>query len=386
MKSQNAVHIGLNAHLLSRRASYRSAGIHSYILHLIRHLPAIDTQMRFTVFAGHTRDTLEDASAKLRWRASRWSTENPWVRILWEQWVQPWDVHRAGIDLLHAMAFVTPVAATAPVIVTVHDLSFMRFPERFRRLNRLYLSAMTRLSCKRARRIIAVSQATADEIVSLLGISPERIDVVPHGVDHKRFRPIAPKQVMRLAQKNRLPERFVLFLGTLEPRKNLTTLVEAFAQTEALRQGVELVIAGAKGWFYDEVFRCVEALGLTQVVHFPGFVPDDELPLWYNATSVFVYPSIYEGFGMPLLEAMACGTPVVSSDASCIPEVVGDAGILVSPHDTGALANAMDRILADADWHTELSQRGRARAAAFTWNATARSTAACYRRALEKGE
>jgi glycosyltransferase involved in cell wall biosynthesis len=264
----------------------------------------------------------------------------------------------------------------------VHDLSFLRFPERFRPANRLYLSTLTRLSCRRARRVIAVSQATADEVVRLLDIPAGRVDVVPHGVEHARFRLLPSVQVEAFRREKGLPERFVLFVGTLEPRKNLITLVEAFARLQALWGTAHLVIAGGKGWYYQEIFERVEELGLGKAVHWVGFVPGAELPLWYNAATVFVYPSLYEGFGMPLLEAMACGTPVIASATSSLPEVVGDAGLLVPPHDVTELADTLERLLVDADWQAELSQRGRARASTFTWDATAHATVACYRRAL----
>jgi glycosyltransferase involved in cell wall biosynthesis len=175
----------------------------------------------------------------------------------------------------------------------------------------------------------------------------------------------------------------VLFLGTLEPRKNLVTLLEALAYSGMTRQGIRLFIAGGKGWYYHEIFKRVEELDLTDAVCFTDFVPDTELPLWYNAATVFVYPSLYEGFGMPLLEAMACGTPVVGSDASCIPEIVGDVGPLVPPHDVEGLADSLERLLTDADLRADLGERGRARASSYTWEATAAATVASYRKALE---
>lgn len=382
MKGQAAIHVGLNAHLLSRQAGYRSAGIHSYIHQLVRHLPVADEHFRATVFTGQSRREEWGISNALDWHTSRWPTHRPWARIAWEQLVQPWALYRAGVHLLHAMAFVSPLVALVPAVITVHDLSFLRFPERFRLANRLYLSTMTRLSCQRARRIIAVSQATANEVVQLLGVPAERIDVVPHGVQHTRLCPLPPKQVAAFCRAKGLPERFMLFLGTLEPRKNLTTLIKAFARTDAVRQGDKLVIAGGKGWYYQEIFAHVERLGLEKAVLFPGFVSGDELALWYNAATVFVYPSLYEGFGMPLLEAMACGAPVIASQTSCMPEVVGDAGLLVSPHDVAELADSLDRLLASAELRSDLGQRGRARAAAYTWEATAQATIASYRRAL----
>jgi len=379
MKKQPSFHVGLNAHLLSRQSGYRSAGIHNYIQQLIQHLPDADAHLRMTVLAGHHRHTASDA---VKWRASRWPTERPWARIAWEQLAQPWALYRAGVQLLHAMAFVSPLMSPVPTVITIHDLSFLRFPDRFRPPQRLYLSTMTRLSCRRARRVICVSQATADETVQLLGIPRARIDVVPHGVQHARFCPLPTEQVERFRSVKGLPQRFILFVGTLEPRKNLTTLVEAFHQSKLFRQGVKLVIAGGKGWYYQQVFQRVEALNLTDDVIFPGFVPDADLPLWYNTATLFVYPSIYEGFGMPLLEAMACGTPVIGSDVSCMPEVVEQAGFLVPPHSPSILAEHMARLLTEDDLRMELGQRGQVRAGAFTWEATARNTVNSYRHAL----
>ena len=382
MEGQATIHVGLNAHLLSGQAGYRKGGIHNYIQQLIDHLPTADPALRVTIFTGRIQEELRELHPGLCWETSRWPTERPFVRIAWEQLVQPWALRRAGVALLHALAFVSPVGALTPAVVTVHDLSFLRFPERFRPANRLYLSVMTRFSCRRARRIIAVSQATADEIVRLLGVPLERIDVVPHGVEHERFHPLPTGQVEAFRREKGLPKRFVLFVGTLEPRKNLKALIEAFVRTEAMREGVRLLVVGGKGWYYQEILKLVEDLDLTDAVCFAGFVPAAELPLWYNAATIFVYPSLYEGFGMPLLEAMACGTPVIGSDASCLPEVVGDAGLLVPPDDVEGLAARMKRLLADADLRADLSQRGRVRASAFTWEGTARATVTSYRRAL----
>jgi glycosyltransferase involved in cell wall biosynthesis len=390
MKRQATIHVGLNAHLLSRQAGYRSGGIHNYIQQLIWHLASADLastdpSLKVTVFAGRAWRDQRGARGGPTWRTSRWRTERPSARIAWEQLAQPWALYRADVDLLHALAFVAPLVTWVPTVVTIHDLSFLRFPDRFRPANRLYLSIMTRLSCRRARRLIAVSQATADEIVHLLNMPAEHIDVVPHGVEHTRFRSLPSSQVEAFRQEKGLPERFVLFLGTLEPRKNLTTLVEAFARTKAVRQGCRLVIGGGRGWYFQKIFQRVEELDLIDAVYFPGFVPSAELPLWYNAATVFVYPSLYEGFGMPLLEAMACGAPVIGARASCLPEVVGEVGPLVAPHDVAGLTNSLDRLLADADLRADLSQQGRERAATFTWEATTAATVASYHRALAPG-
>jgi glycosyltransferase involved in cell wall biosynthesis len=184
-------------------------------------------------------------------------------------------------------------------------------------------------------------------------------------------------------QRHRLPETFILFIGTLEPRKNLLTLLEAYAQFKRQTDtGHKLVLAGAPGWFYQPVLAAVEELELGTDVMFPGFVPDDELPLWYNAADVFVYPSLYEGFGLPPLEAMACGTPAIVSSASSLPEVVGDAALLASPHNPEEWAIALSSLCNDTSLRNALATRGPERARRFSWKRTARETVKVYRAVL----
>jgi glycosyltransferase involved in cell wall biosynthesis len=268
-------------------------------------------------------------------------------------------------------------------VVTVHDLAFIRFPQTFRAYNRIYLDVATRLSVQRATRILVVSEHTRREVIGLLGVAPERVVVTPNAV-REHFRPPDPAVLEAFRARKGLPERFVLYVGTLEPRKNLTTLLEAYAQV-AQRQVTPLLVGGGKGWLYDAVFQRLEALGLRERVHFVGYLDEEELPLWYAAATVFVFPSIYEGFGMPPLEAMACGTPVVASNTSSLPEVVGDAGLTVSPYDPAALAAAISRVLDDADLRQELRERGLRQARAFSWRVTAERTLAAYEAAARRG-
>ncbi len=375
----NDFHVAINAHLLSGRAWYRSAGVHQYIHHLLRHLGQADGRLRYTVLLGEGVLPPDIALTSLR---SRWPTSRAAVRVLWEQLVQPWTLRRIGAHLVHGPAFVGPLLAPCPVVITIHDLSFIRFPTLFRPANRLYLTVLTRLSARRARRLIAVSAHTAAETTRLLGVPSERIDVVYHGVD-PAFHPLPADEVAVFRQRRGLPERFVLCVGTLEPRKNQTRLVEAFAR---IHDGqVKLVLVGGKGWLYDELFTRVEALGLSKEIIFPGYVMNDELPLWYNAATILAYPSLYEGFGMPVLEAQACGTPVLTSNVSSLPEAAGDAASMVDPYDVGALAAELDRLLTDKPLRHELRKRGLAHASQFTWPLMAQETADVYRRALAEG-
>jgi glycosyltransferase involved in cell wall biosynthesis len=379
---RGALHVGVNAHLLSLDGNYRSAGINWYIHNLLCHLPEADPTVVYTVFLGDRRYA---GMPGIELRFARLPTHRPPLRIAWEQLAQPWAMRRAGVDLAHGPAFVGPQAGGCPFVVTVHDLSFLLFPQGFRALNRFYLRHFTRLSVRKARRVIAVSESTKQDLVRCYGLSPAKIDIVHNGVDAS-FRPLPAGQVAAFRAKRNLPDRFILFVGTLEPRKNVVRLIEAYAHLPSDRP--PLMLVGGKGWLYDEVFARVEACSLTAEVQFVGYVPAEELPLWYNAADLLVYPSLYEGFGLPPLEAMACGTPVVTSTASSLPEVVGQAGLLVDPTDVEALAAAMQQALAERDVRERMRAAGLARAQSFSWQKTASGTVGSYRRAMisEGGE
>jgi glycosyltransferase involved in cell wall biosynthesis len=261
----------------------------------------------------------------------------------------------------------------------VYDLSFRVTPDRFRPAQRLYLSAFTAASCRRARRVLAISESTRADAARLLGVPRDRIDVAYPGVE-PRFRPLPAAEVAAFRARHGLPERFILYLGTLEPRKNLVELIAAFAELRAAEPGLRLVLAGARGWDAGPIFQKIEQLDLKPAILLPGFVPAGELPLWYNAAAVFAYPSSYEGFGMPVIEALACGRPVVTTTASSLPEAGGNAAELAPPGDIPALTAALAAALRADPARIE---RGLAHAARFTWPATAEATAGAYRRALE---
>jgi glycosyltransferase involved in cell wall biosynthesis len=310
------------------------------------------------------------------------------LRIAWEQVVQPWVLWRERVDLLHALAFVGPWTTSCPVVVTVYDLSFLFYPEAFRSANRLYLRLGTRYSVQRARRILAISESTRRDVARVYHIPIERIDVARPGVGDE-FHPRPPAELEAFRAQRSLPDQYLLFVGTLEPRKNVVQLVEAYAHCCHIvgldgrrSEFPRLVLTGGKGWLYDEIFARVEALGLERDILFPGYVPQAELPLWYAAATAFVYPSLYEGFGLPALESMASGTPVITSHASSLPEVVGDAAVLVDPADREALAEAMAQVVSDETVRASLRERGLERAQGFTWAETARNTATSYRRAM----
>jgi glycosyltransferase involved in cell wall biosynthesis len=295
------------------------------------------------------------------------------------------------MDLLHGLAYAAPLASGCPTVVSVHDLSFLRYPGAFRPFNRSYLSLVTRASARRAACVITASESTRQDIVSLIGVPEDRVAVVPDGVAPE-FHPASPDETTSFRQRAGLPERYILFLGTLEPRKNLVRLLEAYAllrswDREANRATAApslppLVIAGGKGWSYQEIFDRVTGLGLADQVIFPGFVAAEDLPWWYRGAEIFVYPSLFEGFGLPVLEAMASGTPTITSNASSLPEVAGDGAILVNPEDTQQIAEAMQRVLTTPSLAAELRAAGIRRAAGFSWERTAAKTREVYRSVL----
>ncbi|MCX6020494.1 MAG: glycosyltransferase family 1 protein, partial [Chloroflexi bacterium] len=313
------MHIGINAHLMEFGQSFRNAGIGKYVAHLVRALGDVDQENRYTVFTGPLPPGGLDLPPNFTVRPSRLPTGRAPVRILWEQLVQPWLVRSAKLDVLHCPGFVAPLGGGAPVVLTIHDLSFFRFPERLPAGRRRYLQAFTRVSAGAARLILCDSHHTAHDVHEILGIPRERMRVVYPGVE-PRFAPQPAHHVAEFRRRAGLPDRFLLYLGTLEPRKNLGVLLRAYARLRPDMPDLGLVLAGGRGWMVDSLFRELDELGLTGQVILPGYVPDDELPLWYSAATALVYPSVYEGFGLPPLEAMACGSPVVVAQTSSVPE------------------------------------------------------------------
>jgi glycosyltransferase involved in cell wall biosynthesis len=372
--------VGLDAHLLSLTQSYRAAGINGYIYELLNRLPAHAPGEPPLDFIAYLREPAFRAPAGLRVERSRWDTANPWRRIAWEQSVLAAASRK--LDLLHGMAFALPVVAACPMVVTVHDLSFFRFPEAFRRANRTYLSVFTKLSTRRARRVIVGADSTRRDVIQLCGVRPEKVVTVPYGVTDAFTRGSA-EDAAEFRRRKGLPEQFILFLGTLEPRKNIGRLIDAYAALRERRPDAPLlVIAGGKGWFYESLFTQVARLGLAKHILFAGYVPAEDLVWWYRSALMFVFPSLFEGFGLPVLEALACGTPTITSCESSLPEVAGDAALLVDPYDIDALVNAMLRLLNDPELRAAFSVAGVRQAAQFPWSRTATETAAVYRDAL----
>lgn len=373
-------HIGINAHLLATTAGYRRAGIHHYIHQIVRHLPpATDTD--YTVYTRLVEGW--DRRVDMRLAGTRLPTGRRAARIVWEQAVWPLQARRDGLTLMHSMAFATPRLAPCPVVVTIYDLSFIENPEAFPAAQRRYLMAETAYSCRHAARLVAISDSGRGDIHRLYGVPLEQIDVVLPGVA-AQYRPLPAEEVAAFRQRQGLPEQFILHVGTLQPRKNIPTLLEAVARLD--RPDVPLVLVGGKGWIFDSIDERVEALGLSNRVRFAGYVDDEQLPLWYNAAAVLVMPSLYEGFGLPVAEALACGTPVVAAATSSLPEAGGAVALYFDPRDADALAACLARALDDPAVRQCARAAGPAHAARFSWARAGADMAAVYRRvAVETG-
>lgn len=379
------MHIAIDAHLISDQESYRGAGVSNYSRQLLSALGALVQEgaadHQITAFV-HARDLAVPGVTLAR---TRLPLEEPLARIAWEQTVLPVAAARCGAQVVHGLVNVLPLAAVQPGVVTVHDLSFVRTPERLPPLKRAYQTRLCAWSVARAAQVIAVSQQTADDLAAWLDIPPERITVVHNGVAAS-FVPGQATANAAFRREHKLPERYVLYLGTLEPRKNLEVLLQAFAswrdRAGTPGQDVALVLAGAKGWYYETIFATATRLGLAQQVIFPGFIPGQELPAWYQAAAVFVYPSIFEGFGLPVLEAMACGVPVLCSRTASLLEVAADAAVTFVPGDVEALAAALQAVLSQPALAAALSARGQQRAALFSWRRCAQETLSVYDRVI----
>jgi glycosyltransferase involved in cell wall biosynthesis len=322
--------------------------------------------------------------------------DDVWLARIWHRARLPLPVETitGPIDLFHSPDFtLPPVRRGTRTLLTVHDLSFIRDPDSAVPVLRHYLNQVVPRSVIRADRVLADSLATRDDLIELYHTPPEKISVLYSGVNPV-FQPITdPTSINAVRARYQLGDApFILAVGTLQPRKNYTRLIQAFsaliaqhprsASLRGLSSALRLVIAGGKGWLYEAIFAEVQRLKLQERVVFPGFVADADLPALYSAARVLAYPSLYEGFGLPMLEAMACGTPVVTSTASCLPEVAGEAALCVPPTEVDALAHALDQALSDESLRSGLRFKGLARAKEFTWDRAARELVQQYRALL----
>lgn len=294
----------------------------------------------------------------------------------------PLLARRLKLDILHDTTGVTPFAlgaAHARKVVTLYDVIPWSFPGVSTRLDTLIYRHWLPTLLPSADAILTISKASKDEIARHLHIPPERIHIVYSGVN-KRYQPASSFDIRHMRERYNLPKNYILFLGSVEERKNLRRVLEAYAQLKKQGAPHQLVIAGPHKWKYKEIMAAVDQLQLKDTVTFTGYVQDHDLPALYTAADVFVFPSLAEGFGLPVLEAMACGAPVVTSNISSLPEAAGDAAILVDPYDSKAISTAMKIILEDENVRQDLRSKGFTRAQEFSWQSVARKTLDVYQK------
>ena len=383
------MHIGIDY----TAAAWQGAGIGRYTRELIRAIVAQGDTHRYSLFyaaGGLSSDSpyIADLRQICNTHANVRRVPIPLSpRRLTQFWQRlrvplPVELFTGRLDLLHAPDFVLP-PTRARTLVTIHDLSFLVHPECAEPSMVRYLTDAVPRGLRRANVILADSQATRNDLARLLAIDPARVELVYPGVE-PRFCPLPATTTEPVRRRLSLPDHFVLFVSTLEPRKNLVRLLEAFAQiVQTDNSNLHLVIAGRRGWLYEDIFAAIDRLQLHERVQLLDYVHDKDLPALYNLAAAFAYPSIYEGFGIPPLEALACGTPTVVADNSSLPEVVADAAVLVSAEDVGSIASGIARVVSDAALRARLRAVGPDQARKFTWEQAAQRVLACYQRAVQ---
>lgn len=367
-------------------AVHSRAGLGRYAESLARHLIAEDgSERRYALFYNRDRTVRPLAGLDGLPVHTIRAGYKPWrMAVLVGQWMRL-GFNRLVPDatLFHATEHLLMPLRGVPTVLTVHDLIFRRFRQYHKRLNYWYLNLAMPLYVRHADAIIAISQCTRRDLIAAYGVPPEKVTVV-YEAAAPPFAPPSAGQVAQVRARYGLPERFLLTVGTIEPRKNLPRLLMAF-ETVA-RQGLvdAWVIVGRPGWLYDDFFARLEASPWRKKVILPGFVPDEHLPAVNAAATVAVLPFLYEGFGLPVLEAMACGTPVVCSEASSLPELGGDAARYFDPTDVEAMVATLVEVLSDEALRGEMRRQGLRQAACFSWERAARETRALYDRLIEE--
>ncbi len=363
--------VGIDARLVY----YRQAGISQYTVRLLEEFASIGKNDEFIVFQSRKdKSTLVDRP-NFRKR-SLWTP--PHHRL--EQLLLPLEIATVDLDVLHSPDFIPPFRRTCKSVITIHDLNFLLYPHFLTPESASYYGQIDQ-AVRKCDHIIAVSESTKRDIIRLTGAPENKITVV-YEAAHPLYRPLQDESRLQQAKERLgIPNDFILFVSTIEPRKNVPTLLMAYRQLlHDYRTEASLILAGEKGWLFDEVFALVGKLGLQERVRFLGSVSPEDLLGLYNAARLLVHPAFYEGFGLPPLEAMACGTPVVVSNTSSLPEVVGDAALLVEPTDVDGMTVAMWRLLSDEALRQEMIDKGLKRARLFSWRKAALETLDIYHR------
>ena len=356
------------------------AGNESYATNLIEALAQIDHENDYTLYV-----TKPEALTRFSNRWSNFSVRqtiphSPLIRI---PLTLVRELRKNPVDVLHVQ-FTAPPFSPCPVVVSIHDLSFEHFPETFKKRSRTQLRLTVRYSARRAARLISPSNHSRQDLITTYGVSPEVVSVIPLAPP-AHFSPVSDeKELQRVRQTYGIHGEYILSVGSIQPRKNLARLVEAYAR---LRAGwskgnlPKLVLVGKRAWLFHETLRAIENSGIGDSVILTGYVPEGDLPALYSGAIYFVYPSFFEGFGLPPIEAMKCGAPVIVGNRTSLPEVVGDAALLVDPFDIDELSSAMGKLIVDSNFRSILRVKGLDQSRRFSWQETARQTLRVYKEA-----
>ncbi|HST50657.1 MAG TPA: glycosyltransferase family 1 protein [Pyrinomonadaceae bacterium] len=375
------MHIAIDAHSVGTGL----AGNETYAANLVEALAEVDSENLYTIYV-----TRKEAERRFegRWPNVRVQRTLPHTPILRVPFTLSAELRRRPVDILHVQ-YTAPPLAPCPVVVTIHDLSFEHLPETFKRRSWMQLRLTVRRTARRAAHVIAPSEFTRRDLVETYRLDPSRVTAIPLAAS-ERFRHVEDaREIERVRRLYGIEGEYVLAVGSIQPRKNLARLVRAYSllRRERGRSNLpKLVLVGKQAWLYDETLKAIEEEDAGDRVVLTGHVSEGDLPALYSGALCFAYPSYFEGFGLPPLEAMRCGTPVLVGDRSSLPEVVGDAALTADPFDAGALARALARLIDDDALRAELRTRGLTRAHAFDWRDTARMTLQVYRRVMNDKE
>ncbi len=363
------MHVVVDGHMIGSGET----GNETYVSNLLKGLAEIDPRNEYTLLTtapalcrrlidGHANFTLRSVSA------------NPFFRIPWQI---PLQLQRYPADLLH-VSYIAPPRIPCPTVVSVHDIIYALMPETFSARDRLILSSLVPVSMRRAARVLTLSENSRQDMLTRYKLPADKV-VAIHLAPAGHFRPVSTADIERARQKYDTSQSFVLAVGNLQQRKNLVRLMEAFVQAKQThRLPHKLVLVGKQHWGYEAIWASVQANNVAAHVKFTGYIPDEDMPALYSAADLFVYPSLYEGFGLPVLEAMACGTPVVTSNTSSLPEIAGQAALMVDPYNVQAISEAIAQGLLDENMRSTLRAKGIEQARRFSWAETARQTLKIY--------
>ena len=373
------MHIAIDAHSVGAQL----AGNETYATNLIEALAGIDQTNEYTLFVTKRAAIDRFANRWTNFKVKQTFPHTPLVRI---PLTLSAALRRRRVDVLHVQ-YTAPPFAPCPVVATIHDLSFEHLPETFNRRSRAQLHLTVRHTARRAKQILTLSDFSRDDIIKTYDIDPARVFVTPAAAPPD-FAPVTDStELQRIRTTYGIGREYILSLGSIQPRKNLVRLIGAYSSLRRLHPDLklpQLVLAGKRGWLEKEIFRAAGENELTRDILFTGYVPDKDLPGLYSGSLCFAYPSYFEGFGLPVVEAMQCGAPVIAGNRTSLPEVVGNAGVLVDPFSEAEIAQALAKMIGNSGYRDELRVRGIERARAFNWQTTARLTLQAYERAAKR--